>query len=116
MACLQTPAPLVAQTMGLGFAMTVDPTGGLQNPSIGATSDHARHDADPGHRPPPHRHRRDLPERATLLPPGGFPEVADILALAIKATTQGFSLAVQISALHRLRPTLQSWARCAGAA
>lgn len=97
MACLQTAGTIVAQTMGLGFAMTVDPTGGLQNPSIGnlltmlgttlilVTDLH-------------HIAIAAIYRSYELLPPGGFPEIADIMALAIKATTQGFSLAVQISA------------------
>ena len=34
MAALQTAGTIVAQAMGLGFAMTVDPTAGAQNPSI----------------------------------------------------------------------------------
>lgn len=97
MACLQTAGTIVAQTMGLGFAMTVDPTGGLQNPSIGnlltmlgttlilVTDLH-------------HIAIAAIYQSYQLLPPGGFPETADLLALAIKATAQGFSLAVQISA------------------
>lgn len=97
MACLQTAGTIVAQTMGLGFAMTVDPTGGLQNPSIGnlltmlgttlilVTDLH-------------HIAIAAIYQSYRLLPPGGFPEVADIMTLAIRATAQGFSLAVQISA------------------
>lgn len=97
MACLQTAGTIVAQTMGLGFAMTVDPTGGLQNPSIGnlltmlgttlilVTDLH-------------HIAIAAIYRSYELLPPGGFPEISDILTLAIRATAQGFSLAVQISA------------------
>lgn len=97
MACLQTAGTIVAQTMGLGFAMTVDPTGGLQNPSIGnlltmlgttlilVTDLH-------------HIAIAAIYRSYELLPPGGLPEVSDILTLAIRATAQGFSLAVQISA------------------
>ncbi len=97
MACLQTAGAIVAQTMGLGFAMTVDPTGGLQNPSIGnlltmlgttlilVTDLH-------------HLAIAAIHQSYTLLPPGGFPQTGDVLALAIRATAQGFSLAVQISA------------------
>lgn len=97
MACLQSAGAIVAQTMGLGFAMTVDPTGGLQNPSIGnlltmlgvtlilVTDLH-------------HVSIAAIHESYRLLPPGGFPEVSDVMTLAIRATTQGFALAVQISA------------------
>jgi flagellar biosynthetic protein FliR len=97
MACLQSAGAIVAQTMGLGFAMTVDPTGGLQNPSIGnllsmlgitlilVTDLH-------------HVAIAAIHESYRLLPPGGFPEVGDVMTLAIRATTQGFALAVQISA------------------
>ncbi|AMJ63584.1 flagellar biosynthetic protein FliR [Bosea sp. PAMC 26642] len=97
MAALQTAGTIVAQTMGLGFAMTVDPTGGLQNPSIGnlltmlgitlvLTSD-LHHVAIVA-----------IHESYRLLPPGGFPAMDDVMGLAVKATAQGFSLAVQIAA------------------
>lgn len=97
MACLQTAGTLVAQTMGLGFAMTVDPTGGLQNPSIGnfltmlgttliLTTD-LHHIAIAA-----------IHESYRLLPPGGVPEMPDILTLAVQSAARGFALAVQISA------------------
>ncbi|GAU83995.1 flagellar biosynthesis protein FliR [Bosea sp. BIWAKO-01] len=97
MACLQSAGAIVAQTMGLGFAMTVDPTGGMQNPSIGnfltmlgitlilVTDLH-------------HVAIAAIHESYRLLPPGGFPDVGDMMTLAIRAATQGFALAVQISA------------------
>ncbi len=97
MGALQTAGLIVAQTMGLGFAMTVDPTGGMQNPSIGnllsmlgitlilASDLH-------------HVALVAIHESYRLLPPGGFPDVGDVLALAVKAMTRGFALAVQISA------------------
>lgn len=97
MGALQTAGFIVAQTMGLGFAITVDPTGGLQNPSIAnflsmlgitlilATDLH-------------HVALAAIHESYRVLPPGGFPEVGDVLMLAMKAMTQGFALAVQISA------------------
>lgn len=97
MGALQTAGFIVAQSMGLGFAVTVDPTAGLQNPSIAnflsmlgitlilATDLH-------------HVALVAIHESYRLLPPGGFPEVGDVLALALKAMTQGFALAVQISA------------------
>lgn len=97
MACLQSAGAIVAQTMGLGFAMTVDPTGGMQNPSIGnfltmlgitlilVTDLH-------------HVAIAAIHESYRLLPPGGFPDAGDMVTLAIRAATQGFALAVQISA------------------
>lgn len=97
MAALQTAGTIAAQTMGLGFAMTVDPTGGAQSPSIGnfltmlgitlilVTDLH-------------HVAIAAIHESYRLLPPGGLPEIADFTALAIRAASQGFALAVQISA------------------
>lgn len=97
MGALQTAGLIVAQTMGLGFAMTVDPSGGMQNPSIGnllsmlgitlilASDLH-------------HVALVAIHESYQLLPPGGFPDVGDLLGLAVKAMARGFALAVQISA------------------
>ncbi|MGW9331082.1 flagellar biosynthetic protein FliR [Bosea sp. NPDC055594] len=97
MGALQTAGLIVAQTMGLGFAMTVDPSGGMQNPSIGnllsmlgitlilASDLH-------------HIALVAIHESYQLLPPGGFPDVGDLLGLAVKAMARGFALAVQISA------------------
>jgi flagellar biosynthetic protein FliR len=97
MGALQTAGLIVAQTMGLGFAMTVDPSGGMQNPSIGnllsmlgitlilASDLH-------------HVALVAIHESYRLLPPGGFPDVGDVLGLAVKAMARGFALAVQISA------------------
>lgn len=97
MGALQTAGLIVAQTMGLGFAMTVDPSGGMQNPSIGnfltmlgitlilATDLH-------------HLAIGAIHESYRVLPPGGSVETGDVLALAVKAMGQGFALAVQISA------------------
>jgi len=97
MAALQTAGFIIAQTLGLGFAVTVDPTGGLQNPSLanflsmlGITLILA---ADLHHIALAAIH-----ESYRLLPPGGFPEIGDVMTLAVKAMAQGFSLAVQISA------------------
>lgn len=96
MAALQTAGTLVAQSMGLGFAMTVDPSGGLQNPSIGnlltmlgitlilVTDLH-------------HMAIVAIHESYRLLPPGGLPGMGDALGLAIRTASQGFSLAVQIA-------------------
>jgi flagellar biosynthetic protein FliR len=97
LAALQTAGTIVAQQMGLGFAMSVDPGMGGQQASIanflnllGLTLVFAM----------------DLHHLAigairasyNLLPPAGLPEAADAAALAIRAVGQGFSLAVQISA------------------
>jgi flagellar biosynthetic protein FliR len=97
MGALQTAGFIIAQTLGLGFAVTVDPTGGLQNPSLanflsmlGITLILA---ADLHHIALAAIH-----ESYRLLPPGGFPEIGDVMTLAVKAMAQGFSLAVQISA------------------
>jgi len=97
MAALQTAGTIVAQTMGLGFAMTVDPTGGLQNPSIGnfltmlgitliLTSD-LHHVAIAA-----------IYESYRLLPPAMLPNLGDLVALAVRASSQGILLAAQISA------------------
>ena len=97
MACLQSAGVIIAQTMGLGFATTIDPTGGQQNPSIGnlltllgitliLTSD-LHHVAIAA-----------IHESYRLLPPGQMPALGDMLGLALRAATQGFTLAVQISA------------------
>ncbi|MCU4180606.1 flagellar biosynthetic protein FliR [Bosea sp. BH3] len=97
MAALQTAGTLVAQAMGLGFAMTVDPTGGMQNPSIGnfltmlgitlilTTDLH-------------HLAIAAIHESYRLLPPGGMPDLTDILSLVVRAAARGFALAIQISA------------------
>jgi flagellar biosynthetic protein FliR len=97
MAALQTAGTIVAQAMGLGFAMTIDPTGGAQNPSIGnfltmlgitlvLTSD--LH----------HLAIAAIHESYRLLPPGGAPDMTDIMTLAVRSASQGFAVAVQISA------------------
>jgi flagellar biosynthetic protein FliR len=97
MGALQTAGFIIAQTLGLGFAVTVDPTGGLQNPSLAnfltmlgialilAADLH-------------HLAIAAIHESYRLLPPGGFPEIGDVMTLAVRAMTRGFSLAVQISA------------------
>jgi flagellar biosynthetic protein FliR len=97
MACLQSAGAIVAQTMGLGFATTIDPTGGQQNPSVGnlltmlgitliLTTD-LHHVAIVA-----------VHESYRVLPPGGLPDIGDVMTLAVRAAAQGFALAVQISA------------------
>lgn len=97
MGALQTAGFIIAQTLGLGFAITVDPTGGLQNPSLAnflSMLGIALILAADLH----HLALAAIHESYRLLPPGGFPEIGDVMTLAVKAMTQGFSLAVQISA------------------
>lgn len=118
---LQTAGTIIAQQMGLGFAMTVDPTMGGQQTAVGnflsllaitlifATDLH---------------HLAIAAVRASydMLPPGGLPEAGDVARLGIEAVGRGFALAVQISApfivfailfnlglgvLSRLMPQLQ---------
>ena len=102
MAALQTAGTIVAQSMGLGFAMTVDPTAGNQNPSIGnfltmlgitlVLASDLHHIAIAA-----------IHESYRLLPPGGTPDLTDVMTLAIRSTAQGFALAVQISAPESIR-------------
>lgn len=94
---LQTAGTIVAQQMGLGFAMTVDPAMGGQQTAVGnfltllgitlifATDLH---------------HLAIAAIRASydMLPPGGLPGGEDVARLGIEAVGRGFALAVQISA------------------
>ncbi|WP_372425672.1 flagellar biosynthetic protein FliR [Salinarimonas chemoclinalis] len=118
---LQTAGTIIAQQMGLGFAMTVDPSAGGQQTAIAnfltllaitlifVTDLH---------------HLAIAAVRASydMLPPGGLPESGDVARLGIEAVGRGFALAVQISApfivfailfnlglgiLSRLMPQLQ---------
>jgi flagellar biosynthesis protein FliR len=121
MACLQTAGVVIANQLGLGFAMAVDPSVGNQNPTIGnflvllgmtlvmVTDIH-------------HLAIAAVHESYRTLPPGGFPASGDVLSLALKAMSKGFALSVQLSApfivfgllfnlglgvLSRLMPALQ---------
>ncbi len=120
-AALQTAGNIVAQQIGLAFAMTVDPTMGGQQAAIGnfltllgltlifVTDLH-------------HLAIGAIRDSYTLLPPAGVPATGDAAALAIKAVGRGFSLGVQLAApfiafgilfnlglgvLSRLMPQLQ---------
>jgi flagellar biosynthesis protein FliR len=118
---LQTAGNIVAQQLGLAFAMTVDPAMGGQQAAIGnfltllgitlifAADLH-------------HLAIMAIRDSYTFLPPAGVPEVGDAAMLAIRAVGRGFALAVQIAApfvafgilfnlglgvLSRLMPQLQ---------
>jgi len=118
---LQTAGNIVAQQLGLAFAMSVDPAMGGQQAAIGnfltllgitlifAADLH-------------HLAIMAIRDSYASLPPAGVPEVGDAAMLAIRAVGRGFALAVQIAApfiafgilfnlglgvLSRLMPQLQ---------
>ena len=121
LAALQTAGNVISQQLGLSYAMTVDPTMGGQQASLGnfltllgvtliLASDlhHLALDA--------------IGRSYQLLPPDGLPGMGDAAQLALKAVGRGFLLAVQMSApfiafamlfnlglgvLSRLMPQLQ---------
>ena len=121
LAALQTAGNVISQQLGLSYAMTVDPTMGGQQASLGnfltllgitliLASDlhHLALDA--------------IGRSYQLLPPDGVPGMGDAAQLALKAVGRGFLLAVQMSApfiafamlfnlglgvLSRLMPQLQ---------
>lgn len=121
MGALQTAGTVIAQQMGLGFAMTVDPAMGGQQTAVGnfitllaitlvfATDVHLLAIAA-------------VRASYDMLPPGGLPATGDVARLGIEAVGRGFALAIQISApfivfailfnlgigvLSRLMPQLQ---------
>jgi flagellar biosynthetic protein FliR len=118
---LQTAGTIVAQQLGLAFAMSVDPAMGGQQAAIGnfltllgitlifAADLH-------------HLAITAIRDSYAVLPPAGIPATGDAATLAIQAVGKGFALAVQISApfiafailfnlglgvLSRLMPQLQ---------
>jgi flagellar biosynthesis protein FliR len=120
-AALQTAGNIVAQQLGLGYAMTVDPSMGGQQAAIGnfltllgitlvfATDLH-------------HLAIAAIRDSYMFLPPTGIPGTEDAAMLAMRAVGRGFALAVQIAApfiafgllfnlglgvLSRLMPQLQ---------
>jgi flagellar biosynthetic protein FliR len=120
-AALQTAGNVVAQQLGLSFAMTLDPAMGGQQAAIGdlltllgitlifATDLH-------------HVAIIAIRDSYAVLPPTGVPGTGDAAALALSAMGRGFALAVQIAApfiafavlfnlglgvLSRLMPQLQ---------
>ena len=94
---LQTAGTIVAQQLGLAFAMTVDPAMGGQQAAVGnflsllgltlifAADLH-------------HLAIGAVRDSYSLLPPAGVPETGDAAAMAVRAVGQGFSLGVQIAA------------------
>src|SRR5215210_1601377 len=96
-AALQTAGNIVAQQLGLAFAMSVDPAMGGQQAAIGnfltllgitlifAADLH-------------HLAIMAIRDSYAFLPPAGVPEVGDAAMLAMKAVGRGFALAVQIAA------------------
>jgi flagellar biosynthetic protein FliR len=120
-AALQTAGSVIAQQLGLSFAMSVDPSMGGQQASIGnlvtllgitlifVTDLH-------------HLAIAAIRDSYMYLPPAGVPETGDAATLAIRAAARGFALAAQLSApfivfailfnlgigvLSRLMPQLQ---------
>ena len=118
---LQTAGNIVAQQLGLAFAMSVDPAMGGQQAAIGnfltllgitlifAADLH-------------HLALMAIRDSYAFLPPAGVPEVGDAAMLAMRAVGRSFALAVQIAApfivfgilfnlglgvLSRLMPQLQ---------
>jgi len=97
MGALQTAGTVIAQQIGLGFAMTVDPAMGGQQAAVGnfltllgitlifATDLH-------------HLAIAAIRNSYDLLPPGGLPSPGDAAALGVQAAARGFRLAIQISA------------------
>lgn len=121
LAALQTAGVVISQQLGLSYAMTVDPTMGGQQVTLGnflsllgitlvlATDLH-------------HLALEAIGRSYVVLPPNGVPAMGDAVQLAITAIARGFTLAVQISApflafailfnlglgvLSRLMPQLQ---------
>lgn len=120
-AALQTAGNIVAQQLGLAFAMTVDPTMGGQQAAVGnfltllgltlIFSFDLHHLAIAAIR-----------DSYAFLPPSGMPGAGDAATLAITAVGRGFALGVQLAApfiafgilfnlglgvLSRLMPQLQ---------
>ncbi|MGY2049301.1 flagellar biosynthetic protein FliR [Methylobacterium sp. JK268] len=97
LAALQTAGTVIAQQLGLAYAMTVDPTTAGQQATLGtfltllgitlvlATDLH-------------HLAIAGIRDSYALMPPVGVPATGDAADLAIRAVARGFSLAVRISA------------------
>ncbi|ACA19476.1 flagellar biosynthetic protein FliR [Methylobacterium sp. 4-46] len=97
LAALQTTGTIVAQQLGLAYAMTVDPTTSGQQATLGSfltmlgitlvLAADLHHLAIAGIR-----------DSYALMPPIGVPATGDAAAFAIRAVARGFALAVQIAA------------------
>ncbi|MFE1600867.1 flagellar biosynthetic protein FliR [Methylobacterium sp. ID0610] len=97
LAALQTTGTIIAQQLGLAYAMTVDPTTAGQQATLGTfltllgitlvLAADLHHLAIAGIR-----------DSYALMPPVGVPATGDAAAFAIRAVARGFALAVQISA------------------
>lgn len=97
LAALQTTGTIIAQQLGLAYAMTVDPTAAGQQATLGTfltllgitlvLAADLHHLAIAGIR-----------DSYALMPPVGVPVTGDAADLVIRAVARGFALAVQISA------------------
>jgi flagellar biosynthesis protein FliR len=118
---MQLAGTVIAQQMALSFSSTVDPTAGVQNPTIAtflvllATALIFALDIH-------HMSIKGMHDSYALLPPGVTPPVGDAATLILKTFTTAFSAGIQISApflvfaivfnlglgvLSRLMPQLQ---------
>ncbi|AWB22146.1 flagellar type III secretion system protein FliR [Methylobacterium currus] len=96
-AALQTAGTIIAQQLGLAYAMTVDPSLGNQQATLGSflsllgltlvLAADLHHLALAGIR-----------DSYALMPPVGVPATGDAATFAVRAVARGFTLAVQISA------------------
>ncbi|MBY0299079.1 MAG: flagellar type III secretion system protein FliR [Methylobacterium sp.] len=97
LAALQTTGTIVAQQLGLSYAMTVDPTTAGQQATLGTfltllgitlvLAADLHHLALAGIR-----------DSYAMMPPAGVPATGDAASVAIRAVARGFALAVQIAA------------------
>jgi flagellar biosynthesis protein FliR len=97
LSAMQLAGTVIAQQMGLSFSATVDPTAGVQNPTIGtflvlvATAMIFALDLH-------HLSIRGMHDSYTLLMPGEVPAVEDAVQLVMKAFVASFKIGIQISA------------------
>jgi flagellar biosynthesis protein FliR len=121
MSAMQLAGTVIAQQMGLSFSGTVDPTAGVQNPTIAtflvlvATAMIFALDLH-------HLSIRGMHDSYSLLMPGETPPVGDAVQLVVRTFVAAFKVGIQISApflvfaivfnlglgvLSRLMPQLQ---------
>jgi flagellar biosynthesis protein FliR len=97
LSAMQLAGTVVAQQMGLSYSATIDPTGGVQNPTVGtflvlvATALIFALDLH-------HLSIRGMHDSYTLLMPGEAPAVEDAVQLVMKAFVASFKIGIQISA------------------